>query len=307
MEKLRAEMKDVIVTRNCVAVVRTHEESHRQNIQYRRVTKIEFPKFGGEDVREAMLRIFGNSFDGPNMKYSSNGVNDSSLNSRRVDKLKELLVKDSHFIKNTCAYNMFDELPIEKSLKQEGVKEASDTIDKNIGKMVLDKAFKECDKLKEFEFIDSSEVDNGIQNIKGKSEVIDNKHVVIMDEPKRLVNTTSQLNLSEMFDGFDYKLDEVIVGDYVDTQLRTVKGHRGDIELELSTHQRLEECLGGIEYRLRCQLQGYEDDVRVFVGPLAWVSPNEQFLEGGLISGEMYTLVLVWNLALEESVDVGGS
>nr|GEV16654.1 phospholipase A2-activating protein [Tanacetum cinerariifolium] len=98
------------------------------------------------------------------------------------------------------------------------------------------------------------------------------------------------------------------------------------------------------EYKLRCQLQGHEDDVRgicvcdnvgiatssrdrtirfwsleqsnttaftsskillghtSFVGPLTWVSPNEQFPEGGLISGGMDTLVLVWNLATGEKV-----
>ncbi|KAL4581254.1 hypothetical protein LXL04_017464 [Taraxacum kok-saghyz] len=39
-----------------------------------------------------------------------------------------------------------------------------------------------------------------------------------------------------------------------------------------------------------------------FVGPLAWVSPNEQFPEGALISGGMDTLVLVWDLATGEKV-----
>lgn len=39
-----------------------------------------------------------------------------------------------------------------------------------------------------------------------------------------------------------------------------------------------------------------------FVGPLAWVSPNEQFPQGGLISGGMDTLVLVWDLASGEKV-----
>ncbi|KVI01961.1 G-protein beta WD-40 repeat-containing protein [Cynara cardunculus var. scolymus] len=39
-----------------------------------------------------------------------------------------------------------------------------------------------------------------------------------------------------------------------------------------------------------------------FVGPLAWVSPNEQFSEGALISGGMDTLVLVWDLATGEKV-----
>ncbi|KAI3804971.1 hypothetical protein L1987_26901 [Smallanthus sonchifolius] len=39
-----------------------------------------------------------------------------------------------------------------------------------------------------------------------------------------------------------------------------------------------------------------------FVGPLAWVPPNEQFPEGALISGGMDTLVLVWDLATGEKV-----
>ncbi|KAL3814160.1 hypothetical protein ACJIZ3_015428 [Penstemon smallii] len=39
-----------------------------------------------------------------------------------------------------------------------------------------------------------------------------------------------------------------------------------------------------------------------FVGPLAWVSPNEEFPEGGIISGGMDTLVLIWNLATGEKV-----
>lgn len=33
-----------------------------------------------------------------------------------------------------------------------------------------------------------------------------------------------------------------------------------------------------------------------FVGPLAWIPPNEEFPEGGIVSGGMDTLVLVWDL-----------
>ncbi|XP_075492671.1 uncharacterized protein LOC142530750 [Primulina tabacum] len=40
-----------------------------------------------------------------------------------------------------------------------------------------------------------------------------------------------------------------------------------------------------------------------FVGPLAWISPNEEFPEGGIVSGGMDTLVLVWNLANEEKFE----
>lgn len=39
-----------------------------------------------------------------------------------------------------------------------------------------------------------------------------------------------------------------------------------------------------------------------FVGPLAWVSPNEEFPEGSIISGGMDALVLVWNLLTGEKV-----
>ncbi|KAL9414958.1 hypothetical protein AB3S75_043262 [Citrus x aurantiifolia] len=39
-----------------------------------------------------------------------------------------------------------------------------------------------------------------------------------------------------------------------------------------------------------------------FVGPLAWISPNEEFPEGGLVSGGMDTMVLVWDLRSGEKV-----
>lgn len=39
-----------------------------------------------------------------------------------------------------------------------------------------------------------------------------------------------------------------------------------------------------------------------FVGPLAWISPNDEFPEGGIISGGMDTLLLVWNVATGEAV-----
>lgn len=39
-----------------------------------------------------------------------------------------------------------------------------------------------------------------------------------------------------------------------------------------------------------------------FVGPLAWISPNEEFPEGGIVSGGMDTLVMVWNLKTGERV-----
>lgn len=41
-----------------------------------------------------------------------------------------------------------------------------------------------------------------------------------------------------------------------------------------------------------------------FVGPLAWLPPNDAFPEGGIVSGGMDTLVLVWNLETGEKVQV---
>ncbi|GLT58147.1 hypothetical protein SLA2020_310670 [Shorea laevis] len=39
-----------------------------------------------------------------------------------------------------------------------------------------------------------------------------------------------------------------------------------------------------------------------FVGPLAWISPNEEFPEGRIVSGGMDTMVLVWDLRTGEKV-----
>ncbi|OWM89209.1 phospholipase A-2-activating protein isoform X2 [Punica granatum] len=39
-----------------------------------------------------------------------------------------------------------------------------------------------------------------------------------------------------------------------------------------------------------------------FVGPLAWVPPNDQHPEGGIVSGGMDTLILVWDLRTGEKV-----
>ncbi|KAL8555981.1 hypothetical protein ACS0TY_003699 [Phlomoides rotata] len=41
-----------------------------------------------------------------------------------------------------------------------------------------------------------------------------------------------------------------------------------------------------------------------FVGPLAWISPNDEFPEGGIISGGMDTLLRVWNVATGETVQM---
>lgn len=39
-----------------------------------------------------------------------------------------------------------------------------------------------------------------------------------------------------------------------------------------------------------------------FVGPLAWISPDEEYPEGGIVSGGMDTLVIVWDLRTGEKV-----
>lgn len=39
-----------------------------------------------------------------------------------------------------------------------------------------------------------------------------------------------------------------------------------------------------------------------FVGPVVWISPNEQYPNGGIVSGGMDTMVLVWDLRTGEKV-----
>lgn len=39
-----------------------------------------------------------------------------------------------------------------------------------------------------------------------------------------------------------------------------------------------------------------------FVGPLAWIPPNTEFPQGGVVSGGMDTLVFVWDLKSGEKV-----
>ncbi|KAL2927495.1 Phospholipase A-2-activating protein [Bienertia sinuspersici] len=41
-----------------------------------------------------------------------------------------------------------------------------------------------------------------------------------------------------------------------------------------------------------------------FVGPISWISPNDEFPEGGIVSGGMDTLVMVWDLKSGERVHV---
>lgn len=40
------------------------------------------------------------------------------------------------------------------------------------------------------------------------------------------------------------------------------------------------------------------------MGPLSWIPPNDEFPEGGIVSGGMDTLVIVWNLATGEKVQM---
>ena len=41
-----------------------------------------------------------------------------------------------------------------------------------------------------------------------------------------------------------------------------------------------------------------------FVGPLAWISPNDEFPGGGIVSGGMDTLGMVWDLKSGERTHV---
>lgn len=34
-----------------------------------------------------------------------------------------------------------------------------------------------------------------------------------------------------------------------------------------------------------------------FVGPLAWIPPNDRFVEGAIVSGGMDTMVLLWDVS----------
>ncbi|GJT99874.1 hypothetical protein Tco_1110213 [Tanacetum coccineum] len=136
--------------------------------------------------KDAILRRFGNSIDGPNVQFSNNGVKDSSFN--LLDKLEEFSVNHSHIVgKNIGAHKMFDEIPIRNNLKQVMVKESnemteddnvlmsceenvkskefiandsSEVIDNGIDKEVLDKISKACDECKGFELKKSADLDN---------------------------------------------------------------------------------------------------------------------------------------------------
>ena len=40
-----------------------------------------------------------------------------------------------------------------------------------------------------------------------------------------------------------------------------------------------------------------------FVGPLAWIPPNDRLPEGGIVSGGMDAVILLWDLAKSEAVE----
>ncbi|GKD96830.1 hypothetical protein Tco_1380727, partial [Tanacetum coccineum] len=134
--KLWNEMVEVAMAdNNGVMVQRGMQNMPKFGVWHKNILSIMGENVAWISYKKAIVQRFGNSFDGSSMAFSSsNSVKDSSLNTRLVDKLEELLVNDSH---------------------------ASDKIDKNIGNMVLDKAFKECDNVEELELKDTSEVDDG--------------------------------------------------------------------------------------------------------------------------------------------------
>ncbi|PWA88111.1 zinc finger CCCH domain-containing protein 27 [Artemisia annua] len=64
-------------------------------------------------------------------------------------------------------------MPLKESHKQEGVKEASDTIHNNSSKMVLDEVSNECDKVEDFELKDSNEVGVGYKYFVGSDNFVE--------------------------------------------------------------------------------------------------------------------------------------
>nr|GEY57889.1 hypothetical protein [Tanacetum cinerariifolium] len=137
-----------------------------------RATRIEFPRFRGDDVKgwlskskdiawviykDAILKRFGNSFDNSSMEFSSsNSDKDSNLHSRILDKLDDLLANGSHFAKkNTSAHNMFNEMPnkilIHECSVLEFVKRSMEFKDNNNCLMGVGEVSKACDEGKEFE------------------------------------------------------------------------------------------------------------------------------------------------------------
>ncbi|GKA70392.1 hypothetical protein Tco_0776456 [Tanacetum coccineum] len=55
IEKLKDKIRNAAIVDNETEMVINHGENQRQNMQFTRVTKIEFPKFGGEDVKGWIL------------------------------------------------------------------------------------------------------------------------------------------------------------------------------------------------------------------------------------------------------------
>lgn len=271
------------------------------------VTKIEIPRFGGDDVRawlfkseqffkvnnipdenkvnlvsihlcgialkwykqlqsiirgnlswvnykEAILQRFGNV---QKRQYSCNSVKSSSFCLNFDDDLEDYVVYDGYYQvkdeKDYSAHKMFDEMPIKKFFK-EGVKEASYMAENNIGDMVLDEVTKECDKVQEFEFKDSSKVDNGcfvghdnfVEKVDKNIEISSLDHISL-----DLVETVRELVEVENVVANDKK-----VRDNTSDVLRSV-----DIEI---TKSRLEQLTGyGIN-----DMKGQVGDLRKYVDRL---------------------------------------
>ncbi|GJT53854.1 putative ribonuclease H-like domain-containing protein [Tanacetum coccineum] len=173
--KLRNEMRNMVMTNNNGVMMGMQNMPKFRELKVSLISNHlfdivliwhkKFVSIMGENVtwmiyKDAILRRFGNSIDGLNVKFLSNGVKYLSFN--LLDKLEELSVNHSHNVGKIIGANkMFDEMPIRNNLKQEGVKEASEVIDENIGFMGFDGVFRECDKVGEFKLKDSSEVHDG--------------------------------------------------------------------------------------------------------------------------------------------------
>ncbi|PWA49166.1 potassium channel beta subunit 1 [Artemisia annua] len=100
-------------------------------------------------------------------------------------------IKDEKYY---SAHKKFDEMPIKKFSK-EGVKEASDMVENNIGNMVLDEVTKECDKVQEFECKYSSKVEEGcFVGLDNLVEKVRNMEISSLDQtPFILVETVKEL------------------------------------------------------------------------------------------------------------------
>ncbi|GJV01606.1 hypothetical protein Tco_1335175 [Tanacetum coccineum] len=111
------------------SLIREELEQLRDEMRkYSRAICIEFPRFGGDDVKGyglGDLQRFGNV---ETAKFSYNGVMNSSL-SLNLDDDEDYVVYGCYQErdeKDKCAHKMFDEMPIKKILKQDIIAEYSD-------------------------------------------------------------------------------------------------------------------------------------------------------------------------------------